>query len=132
MYSSHKNANIVISRLRHDFAISEWFYEHYMVLNADKCHFLTVYFNKPFPDFSFNDTAVENVTKEKILGIVIDNKLNLKSHLKNICKKASQQISTPSRISFNHSQFSYCHFIWMFTSKGVIKESIENMKHRSA
>ena len=51
MYSYNKNANIVISRLRHDF-----------VLNADKLHFLTVGFNEPFPDFSLNDTTVENGT----------------------------------------------------------------------
>ena len=51
MYSYNKNANIVISRLRHDF-----------VLNADKLHFLTVGFDEPFPDFSFNDTTVENGT----------------------------------------------------------------------
>ena len=75
MYSSDKNANIVISRLRHDFAIiSEWVYENYMVLNADKCHYLTIGFNEPFPDFSFNDTIIENINEEKILGIVIVNK----------------------------------------------------------
>ena len=53
-----------------------------MVLNTDKCHFLTVGFNDPFPDFSFDNTTIENVTAEKILGIVIDNKLSFKSHLK--------------------------------------------------
>ena len=70
-----------------------------MVLNADKCHFLTVGFNKPFPDFSFNDATIKNVTKEKILRIVIDNKLYLKSHLKNICKRANQKLSVLSKIS---------------------------------
>ena len=74
MYSSDKNVNIVINRLRHDFAIiSEWFYENNMVLNADKCHLQTVGFNEPFADFPSNDTTVENVTGENILGIVIDN-----------------------------------------------------------
>ena len=33
-----------------------------MAFNADKCHFLTVGFNEPFPDFPFNDTTIENVT----------------------------------------------------------------------
>ena len=43
---SDKNSSIVISRLRHDFAIiSEWFYENYMVPNPDKYHFLTLGFN---------------------------------------------------------------------------------------
>ena len=54
MYSSDKNPNIVISRLKHVFAIiSEWFYKNYMVLNPEKCHFLTLGFIKPSPDFSF-------------------------------------------------------------------------------
>ena len=84
MYSLDKNADIIISRLSQDFVkISEWFYENYMVLNADKCHFITVGFNDPFPDFSLKDTTVGNVTEENIFWRVIDNKLNFKSYLKN-------------------------------------------------
>ena len=45
-----------------------------MVLNPHKCHFLILGFNKLFPDFSFENTIIKNVTEEKILGIVIDNK----------------------------------------------------------
>ena len=37
MYYSNKNANTVISRPRHDYAISERFYKNYVVLNAGKC-----------------------------------------------------------------------------------------------
>ena len=86
MYSFDKNSNIVISRFRHDFAIIlKWFYENCVVLNPNKCHFLTLDFNKPFPDFSFENTITKNVTEEKILGIVIDYKLNFKSHIKKIC-----------------------------------------------
>ena len=60
-----------------------------MALTADKYHLLTLGFNEPFPDFSFNDTIIANVTKEKILGIVIDNKLNLESYLKNMYKRTT-------------------------------------------
>ena len=52
--------------------LSEWFYKNHMVLNADKCHSLTIGFNEPFPDFSFNDTTIENVTEEKSIGIETD------------------------------------------------------------
>ena len=53
----------MISRLRHDFAIiSEWFYENYMVLDPDKRHFPALGFTKPFPDFSFENTIIKNVT----------------------------------------------------------------------
>ena len=64
-----------------------------MVLNA----------NQLSRDFSFNDTAI--VTEEKILGIVIDNKLIFKSHLKiytkrlYIYRKANKKLGVLSRIS---------------------------------
>ena len=107
-----------------------------MVLKADKSHFLTVGFNEQFLDFSFNDTTIENATEEKILGLVIDNRLNFKSLLKNICKKVNQKLSALSRTSkltalnqwekmvnfFIDSQFSYCPLIRMFISKGCNKK----------
>ena len=57
-----------------------------MVLNADQFHFLNFGFNDPLLDFSFNNTAIENVTEEEITGIVNENELKFKSHLKNICE----------------------------------------------
>ena len=113
---------------------AECFYENNIVLNADKSYFLTLGLSEHFPDFSFNVTTIENATEEKILGIIIDNKLNFKFHLKNICKKADKKLSALSRIlklsalnlrgdtvSFISSQFSYCPLVWMFTSKGCKK-----------
>ena len=119
----------IISRLRHDFAIiSGWLY-------PDKCHFLTLGFNKPLPDFSFKNTIIKNVIEEKILGIVINNNLNFKSHMKKIYEKANEKLSALARISrwatptlgeklinsFINSQFTYCSLIWMFSSKGCYK-----------
>ena len=105
MYSSNKKFNIVTSRLRHVFAItSEWFYENYMVLNADKFHFLNVGFNEPFPYSFFNDTTIENVTEDKILGIVIYNKshFNFKSHLVYMQKLEPKTQCTPKNIKINN------------------------------
>ena len=146
MYSPDKNFNIVISRFRHDFAIIlEWFYEnYYLVFNLDKCHFLTLGFNKLFPDFSFEDTIIEIPSLKKILGIVIGNNLNVKSHMKKICNKANQKLSALARISklttstqmkklinsFINAQFTYCPLIWMFSSKGWYKR-INKIHERS-
>ena len=33
----------------------------------------------------FNNTEIKNSSEEKILGITIDNKLNFKSYVKNLC-----------------------------------------------
>ena len=145
MYSSDKNSNIVISRLRHDFTIiSEWFYENYMILNPDKYHVLTLGFSKPFLAFSFKNTIIKNVTKEKILGVVIDNNLNFKSHTKEICEKANQKhtalgkilkLATPAQRKklinyFINAQFTSCPLIRMFSSKGCCK-TINKIHERS-
>ena len=74
-----KNTNIVINRIRHDFAVRcEWFYEHCMVFSPDKSYYLALSFDNRSPDFSFNDTTIENINGEKISGIVND-KLSLKN-----------------------------------------------------
>ena len=142
MCSSDKNFNIVIRRLRGDFAItSEWFYENYIVLNQNKCHFLTLGFNKLFPDFSFENTIIKNVTEEKILGIVIENNLNFKSRMKKICEKADQKLSalaiiskltTPNQRIKLINSFINTQFIYrlLFSSKGCF-EKINKMHDRS-
>ena len=130
LYTSGNDANAVINKLKQDFSkIFKWFYENFMILNLDKCCFLTLGFQDAQPNFSYDNITIKNLSEEKILGITIDNKLSFKSHLKNICKKANQKRNALARItkrktflnSFIKSQFSYCPLIWMFTSKGLKK-----------
>ena len=72
--------------------------------------------------FVYDNTEMKNSKENKILGVIIDNKLRFKSHVKNLCKKISQRIWALSRSTnylnnsqkkmiFNaliKSQFSYC------------------------
>ena len=51
--------------------------------------------------FIFKGLVMKNSKEQKILGVTIDNKLTFKSHIKNLCKKASQKIGALSRLS-NH------------------------------
>ena len=64
-----------------------------MILNPDNCYFLTPGFQDAQPSFCYDNITIKNVSKEKILGITIDNKLTFKGHLKNICKKANQKLN---------------------------------------
>ena len=48
---------------------------------------------------------MKNSSEKKILAITIDNKLKFKSHVKNLCKKASQKIWTVSTLT-NYSNDS--------------------------
>ena len=74
-----------------------------------------------------DNIELENTSSEKLLGIIIDSKLNFKEHLKGIIKKACREINVLSRItpymnlikrkllmnSFFTSPFNYCPLVWM-------------------
>ena len=42
--------------------------------------------------FVYKNIEMKNSNEEKILGVIIDNKLRFKSQVKNLCKRASQKI----------------------------------------
>ena len=42
--------------------------------------------------FVYDNTEMKSSKDKKILRVIIDNKLRFKSHVKNLCKKASQKI----------------------------------------
>ena len=65
-----------------------------MILNADKCLFMFVGKDTENETFIFNNFISNNSSEEKILGITMDNKLSLKSHIKILCKNAAQKIGT--------------------------------------
>ena len=53
--------------------------------------------------FFFNNILMEDSKEQKILGVIIDNRLNFKNHISKLCKKSSQKIAALSRLS------SYLH-----------------------
>ena len=81
--------------------------------------------------FLFHNNLMENRKEQKIIGLTINNQLNLKSHNSALSKIASQKIAALSRLAsylhnsekkliFNSiikSQFSYCPLVWMFCSR---------------
>ena len=132
LYTSGYNLKEVKEVLLNDLnKVTEWFFENYMVLNAGKCHFMCLGKNTENETFTFKDTIMNNSKEEKILGVIIDNRLTFSSHIRELCKKASQKISALSKISnqLNDSeknllfvavvkpQFNYCPLVWMFCSK---------------
>ena len=65
---------------------------------------------------------------KKMLGVTIDNKLNLEDHISELCKKASMQLNAIIGVqrcmgkeqkeavidSFTFSNFNYCPLVWPF------------------
>ena len=126
LYTSGYNLKEVKEVLLNDLnKVTEWFFENDMALNAGKCYFMCLDKNTENETFTFKDTIMNNSREEKILGAIIGNRLIFSSHIREVCKKASQKISALSRISnqlshsektllFNavvKSQFNYCPLV---------------------
>ncbi len=130
IFACHPEQNIILNQLEADMTVlSKWFCDNCMKLNDDKCHLIM--FGNKTDDVSLNDGSDVEITeseKEKLLGVTFDKKLNFRTHINEVCKKAAQKLHALARLSnymhfeqlkllmnsFIKSQFSYCPIIWMF------------------
>ena len=86
LYSSVNDLEKVKQTLRQDFEIViKWFFENCMVLNSGKCHSMCLGQNTVNGIFVYDNIEMKNSKEEKILGVIIDNKLGFKSHVKKLC-----------------------------------------------
>ena len=83
LYASGCNLEEVKEVLLNDLnKVTEWFSENCMILNAGKCHFMCLGKNIESGNFIFKDDIMNNSKKEKILNVIIDNKLTFSSHIR--------------------------------------------------
>ena len=129
LFASDRGINRVISRLEIDSAVSsKWFYDIYMNLNEEKCHLITLGTNHADAiSIKIGSSTIHESNQEKLLGVIIDNKLTFEDHIRTLCKKVSNKLYALSRIShllvqeklrilmkaFIYSQFQYCPLAWM-------------------
>ena len=125
-YVEANNIDEVITILQNNsIQLFKWFSDNQMKANKDKCHL--VISNNENVSMKTDKIELENTSSDKLLGIIIDSKLNFKEHLEGILKKASRKVNVLSRItrymnltkrkllmnSFFTSQFNYCPLVWM-------------------
>ena len=72
-----------------------WFANNQMKANPDKCHLLTSSSDKVSICLDIHN--IKSSKCEKLLGNKIDNKLNLNTHVYEICKKSGQKLNVLSR-----------------------------------
>ena len=132
LFSCEQTFDMVLNNLSTDFStLKQWYFDNFLVLNPDKCYFMTLGLGKTCHDFKFENVVIKYKEQEKILGVIIDNELNFQPHIDSICKKANQKLNALFRVSnfmtveklnllvnsFIRSQFSYCPLIWMFCNR---------------
>ena len=104
-----------------------------MKLNKGKCHLLTFGRIQSNIKIEIGEAIVEEGPEEKLLGLMIDNKLNFKRHISSLCKRDGQKLHALARVStfmdpgtllllmnsFIKRQFSYFPHIWMFHDRNL-------------
>ena len=109
--------------------LMQWFTENYMKSNNDKCHLIVSSPDDVSIEIGCNE--IVNEKSVKLLGVIIDQKLNFCEHVTHLCRKASIKLHALARISkymtinkrriimkaFIESQFGYCPLIWMFHNR---------------
>ena len=83
-----------------DFIIlQKWLHENHIVLNPDKCHNIVIGYNDRTQKIILNNNEIASSNEKKLLGILLDSKLNFDSHIKSLCKKAGQKLSIFAKIN---------------------------------
>ena len=90
----------VIARLKADISrVIEWYNTNSMVANPDKFQLMFLGQKvKTQIDITVDNVNINSVDSVKLLGVVIDNKLNFVEHIKNICKMANTKTNALLRI----------------------------------
>ena len=125
-YVEANNINKVIKTLENDSIwLFQWFSDNQIKANKNDC--LLAINNNEKVSMNIDDIKIENTSSEKLLGIIIDSKLNFKQHLEGIIKNFSRKMNVLSRItpyvtlvkpnllmiSFFTSQLNYCSLVWI-------------------
>ena len=145
IYSCAKSVNDVIENLQSDLKIAlKWFKYNQMMANPGKFQFMILSKNTINKSITISNKTIESSKSVKLLGLIIDNKLNFGTHINNICKVASAKIKglggirsrlnlSRAKILYNSfilSQFNYCCLDWMFCSK-TLQNEINQIQKRA-
>ena len=146
LYSSNKNLKHVFSNLKYDLRnVLDWFKINCMKTNPGKLQFMVLRVKNIAPfRLNINDKIIPCSNEVKFLGITIDNELEFKKLIEDLCKKTSYELHTLRKIracltvekariianAFIDSQFYYAPLIWMFAGKTLISK-ICKIHHRT-
>ena len=132
--------------------IQQWAYQWKMSFNPDPTkQAQEVIFsrknNKPYhPDLIFNQTNIKRTSSQKDLGLILDEKLNFKQHLKVLIDKASKGISVLRKLryqiprrslislykSFIRSILEYADVVYDQPTNNYFSDKIESIQYNAA
>ena len=118
----------------------DWFSKNYLKVNPDKSNLLLTFTEKNFyENWKLN---LKSSTSKKLLGAIIDSKLNFTEHVPELYKKAGQKLhvlhefpvaSTQIRLIMNAfflSQVGYYLLVWKFHNRSL-KNRVNRLQQRA-
>ena len=94
LYASRKNLNKMRKSLKMDFiTLRKWYYENHMTLNPEECPYMIIGSKDPPHKIKLNNNEITSSNKEKLLGILLNSRLNFESHISSLCRKAGQKVN---------------------------------------
>ena len=153
IYSVVFDPNLSAIKLNNDLLkIQQWAYQWKMSFNPDPTKqaqelIFSRKNNKPYhPDLIFNQTNVNRTSSHKHLGLILDEKLNFKEHVKVLVDKASKGISIIRKLryqiprhslvslykSFIRSTLEYVDVIYDQPSNNYFSDKIESIQYNAA
>ena len=130
MIDSYKNFTTLVNRFNEELIhIVHWLNANRLSLNIDKTNFMVFKpknKNDDIPDIIINNSQIDQVTKAKFLGVIIDSNLKWTDHIKHVTQKISKGIGIiiKARKYFNSETLlnlyntlilpfiSYCIHVW--------------------
>ncbi len=78
---------------------NKWFSENYMKFNEEKCHLMTLGDKTDEPtSIRIVNTTIKSSSEEKLLVVLIDDRLTFEQHISKLCQKVSNKIYALSRV----------------------------------
>ena len=135
LHSCRCSPDQIVPMLENDLsALIKWFIENGMVANPGKFQMMFLGLKEQNTlRLNINDNKVLTMNRVKLLGIEIDNELNITAHIQNLCSKVNRKINAFSRLNIYISRprailicnavvlsnFNYCPLIWLFSTKAA-------------
>ena len=113
--------------------INEWFKANKLYLNVKKTNYILFYSRRKtdnlplkLPQMHINNNEIKRVTSTKFLGVIIDENLTFKEHLKTVENKVSKNLGMLYKakpildkkslkalyFSFKNSYVNYANIVW--------------------
>ena len=134
----------LLRKLENDTSILvDWLKNNYFKLNAGKCQLLVANHTENV-SVNVDNEKIECSDSVKLLGVLVDYKLDFNEHVSKLCDKVSSKLHALSRISsfmridrlkllmkaFIESNFGYCPLIWMFHNR-TLNNRINRLHERA-